>query len=323
MPRPTIAFITSPATGEPAELDALRAVADVVSVTTAQALRVAAESAEIALVWDFQTEILREAGPGGLRWIHTNSIGVDAVVTAEIARSSVLVTNTRGVYERPMAEYVLALILDFTKGLGHTREKQRTREWSHRPSEPIHGRRALVLGPGAVGREITQMLRAVGMAVDVVGRRERDDEPGIGRVHALDDLAQLLPQAQDVIVALPLTAETHGIVDADLLARMQPGAVLINVGRGSLVDEPALLKSLRSGRLAAALLDVFEVEPLPADHPFWGMENVFVSPHMSGDVHGWQQGVVDLFLENLERWRTGTPLLNVVDKQRFAVADVV
>src|SRR5579884_3620870 len=208
MPRPTIAFITSPATGEPAELDALRAVADVVSVTTAQALRVAAESAEIALVWDFQTEILREAGPGGLRWIHTNSIGVDAVVTAEIARSSVLVTNTRGVYERsmeilreagpgglrwihtnsigvdavvtaeiarssvlvtntrgvyerPMAEYVLALILDFTKGLGHTREKQRTREWSHRPSEPIHGRRALVLGPGAVGREITQMLRAV------------------------------------------------------------------------------------------------------------------------------------------------------------------
>jgi phosphoglycerate dehydrogenase-like enzyme len=165
------------------------------------------------------------------------------------------------------------------------------------------------------------LLRAVGVTVDVMGRRARDDEPGLGRVHAVDELGTLLMQADDIIVALPLTAETQGILSAERLGQVRPGARIVNVGRGPLIDEQALLDALRSGHVGAAVLDVFEREPLPAGHPFWAMDNVLVSPHMSGDVLGWERAVIDLFLDNLDRWSRGAELRNVVGKQAFAVPE--
>jgi phosphoglycerate dehydrogenase-like enzyme len=323
MSLPSVIVISKPGASLPAELDALSSVANVLVARDAETLRQAREQANVALVWDFQTELLREVGPGGLEWIHANSIGVDAIMTPDVVRSPVVVTNTRGVYERPIAEFVLAALLFFTKELPRTIQDQRARVWGHRPTEPIADRRALVLGPGPVGREITLMLRAVGITVDVVGRRAREDEPELGRVHGQGELDALLGQADDVIVALPLTADTRGIVDADCLARFRTGARIINVGRGPLIDEDALLAALRSGRVGAAALDVFEQEPLPCDHPFWEMDNVLVSPHMSGDAFGWQRTVIDLFLDNMERWRSGRELRNVVDKQGFALGAAV
>jgi phosphoglycerate dehydrogenase-like enzyme len=132
-------------------------------------------------------------------------------------------------------------------------------------------------------------------------------------VQAIDDLDQLLPEADDVVLALPLTEATRGLIDARRLALMRPGARLVNVGRGALVVEEALLDSVRDGHLGAAALDVFEREPLPPDHPFWATDNVLVSPHMSGDLVGWRDRVVDRFAANLRRWVAGDPLADVVD----------
>lgn len=156
------------------------------------------------------------------------------------------------------------------------------------------------------------------MIVDVVGRSARQDAE-LGSIHPMARIDELLPTADDVVVALPLTPETAGVIDAQRLARFKPGSRLVNVGRGPLVDEDALLAQLRSGHIAAAALDVFVQEPLPAEHPFWGMDNVLVSAHMSGDVIGWQEQSVALFVDNLDRWNRGVPLRNLVDKGNLPV----
>jgi phosphoglycerate dehydrogenase-like enzyme len=316
--KPTVVFLAAPGAPAPAGLHAVAQVAELVVAEDASMLREALARAQIALVWDFQTPLLREVGPGGLSWIHASSIGVDALITPEIIRAPVTVTNTRGVYERPMAEYVLAALLLMAKDLRRTLALQRQGQWRPRLTEALAERRVLVLGPGAVGREITQLLRAVGMHVRIVGRRARDDEPGLGRVEGIDDLDRLLSKADDLVVALPLTSATRGILTTQRLAQLPWGARVINVGRGPLIDEPALLEALRSGQVGAAVLDVFEREPLPDGHPFWTADNVLVSPHMSGDVAGWEAKVIDGFLDNLERWSRGEPLRNVVVKQSFA-----
>jgi phosphoglycerate dehydrogenase-like enzyme len=317
---PPVVFIAVPGAPLPAALDALRAITNVVVVENAQSFRLAQGEAEVALVWDFQTDLLREVGARGLNWIHARSSGVDGLITPEIAQAPVVVTNTRGVYERPMAEYVLAALLFFAKDLRRTVRDQRARKWMQRPTEAIGARRALVLGAGPVGREITMMLRAVGMTVDVVGRRARGDETELGRVHAVDELDSLLARADDVILALPLTAQTEHILDSQRLGRTRPGIRIVNVGRGRLIDEHALLDALQSGHVGAAALDVFEHEPLRADHPFWAMDNVLVSPHLSGDALGWERAVIELFVDNLDRWSRGAELRNVVDKEAFAIA---
>lgn len=138
-------------------------------------------------------------------------------------------------------------------------------------------------------------------------------EEGLGQVRGLDELDLLLPEADDVVLALPLNASTRGLISKDRLRRLKRGAHLVNVGRGPLVDESGLLDVLRDGSLAGAALDVFDVEPLPADHPFWTMPHVLVSPHMSGDLVGWRDEVVRMFAENLERWERGEPLAHVAD----------
>ncbi|WP_036436090.1 D-2-hydroxyacid dehydrogenase [Mycobacterium sp. URHB0044] len=318
MSRPNVAVIRLEGSVLPPAFAALEAKANIFDVSDERGLREAGQKAEIAFIWDFKSDLLRKFGPGDLRWIHTNSVGLDALLTTEIVDSAVTITNTRGVFEPPMAEWVLAAQLYFAKDLRRSVESQRAALWDHRAVGMIRGRRVLLLGPGGVGREIALLLRAVGMVVEIVGRSAREDAE-LGPIHALSDLQSLLPHADDVVVALPLTPETSGVVDAQFLAGMKPGSRLFNVGRGPLVDEDALLASLRSGHIAAAGLDVFVQEPLAADSPFWGMENVLVSPHMSGDVIGWQDSSVALFLDNLDRWRRGAPMLNVVDKRNLPV----
>jgi phosphoglycerate dehydrogenase-like enzyme len=301
------------ADADPPPLHDLQDKAEFVVVRTEEELREAQPSAEILLLADFRSELLRRVGPSGLRWIHTSSIGVDALLTGAIIDSGVVVTNSRGVFERPMAEWVLGVLLLFAKDLRRTLDLQKEARWLHRESETIAGRRVLLLGPGAVGQETAALLRAAGMSVDVVGRRARDNDPVLGTVHRIDELDRLLPQADAVVLALPLTEATRGILDAERLARTRRGVRVVNVGRGALVDEGALIDALRDGHVSAAALDVFAREPLPPDHPFWAMDNVLVSPHMSADAVGWREAVVDGFAGNLRRWVDGRPLANVVD----------
>ncbi|UQN15064.1 D-2-hydroxyacid dehydrogenase [Gulosibacter sp. ACHW.36C] len=290
----------------------IEADAEPIVVRTADELRNALECAEILFLNDFRTNLLREVGTGNLKWIHTSSIGVDALLSEEIVNSDIIVSNSRGVCERPIAEWILGVIVMFAKDIRTTIELQQRREWLHRETQPILGRKVLVVGPGPVGRETALLLRAAGMDVNIVGRSSRTDAE-LGSIHAFEELETLLCEADDVVLTLPLTPQTRGLVNAELLAKVRPGAHLVNVGRGAVVVEQALLDAIDSGHLAGAALDVFEQEPLPKDHPMWTRNNILVSPHASGDLVGWRGRVVERFAENLERWNAGEPLHDVVD----------
>jgi len=300
-------------------LDSVSEEAEIVVARTAGELQSALRGAEILFLNDFRSTLLREVGPGDLRWIHTSSIGVDALLTEEIVHSDILVTNSRGVCERPIAEWVLGVLLVFLKDLRRTIELQQERRWQHRETESLLGRQVLVVGPGPVGRETTLLLRAAGMNVRVVGRTGRQDAQ-LGTIHPLGALDDLLSEVDDVVLTLPLTEETRGLFDAARLARMRKGARLVNVGRGAVVVERDLLAAVDTGHLGGAALDVFEREPLPVESPLWARSNILVSPHASGDLVGWRGRVVACFAENLRRWKAGEPLLDLVNIARMGVS---
>ncbi len=281
-----------------------------ITYATADELPAKLQGADALLVWDFTSDALRRswASADTLRWVHTASAGVDRLIFDEMVASEVAITNSRGVFDTPMAEYVLGLVLAYAKDLPITLRLQAGREWRHRETETIAGTIAVVVGGGPIGVAIAGMLRAVGMRVRLVGRRARDG------VHAAEELPGLLADCGYLVLAAPLTERTRGLVDADLLARLPASARLINVGRGALVVQDDLVEALRGGGLAGAALDVFAAEPLPAGHPLWTLPGVIVSPHMSGDVVGWRDALVELFTDNLGRYRGGRPLRNVVDK---------
>jgi phosphoglycerate dehydrogenase-like enzyme len=317
--RPAVVAVVAAGERPPAAFEAIAAVAELSVADSPGSLAAALGHADVLFAWDFRTRLIPVAWPHAkrLRWIHTASIGVDAVMTEEVAGSDVVVSNTRGVFEDPIAEYVLAMLLLFAKDVPETLRLQARHEWVHRETPLVREQRALICGAGPVARAIARVLRGVGIGFDVVARSARGGDADFGEVHGVQRLDDLLPQADHLIVALPLTAETHGYVDGARLARLKRGAHVVNIGRGPLIDEQALLRSLRSGHVAGAALDVFQQEPLPPEHPFWDMEAVVVSPHMSGDAIGWTDRVVERFLANLDRFARGRPLEGVVDKAPF------
>ncbi|WP_030347696.1 D-2-hydroxyacid dehydrogenase [Streptomyces sp. NRRL S-1022] len=270
-------------------------------------------AADVLLVWDFASSAVREAWPGGgprPRWVHTASAGVDHLMCPELAASDTVVTNARGIFDRPVAEYVAALVLAVAKDLPRTLEHQRERTWRHRETRRVAGTRACVVGSGPIGRAIARALKALGVTTALVGR-----EPRTG-VHGPDDLDRLVSRADWVIAAAPLTERTYRMFDARRFGVMQPSAFFVNVGRGDLVDEDALARALARRWIAGAALDVFAAEPLPADSPLWELPGLIVSPHMSGDTIGWRDELGAQFVELYERWAAGRTLPNVVDKTR-------
>ncbi|MEV8339414.1 D-2-hydroxyacid dehydrogenase [Leucobacter sp. NPDC077196] len=292
--------------------------AEVTVVRTADEFRAAQPGTEILFLNDFRTKLLRDVGPGDLKWIHTSSIGVDVLLTPEIVDSDIIVSNSRGVCERPIAEWILGVIVMFAKDLRRTVELQLERTWLHRETEPILGRKVLVVGPGPVGQETALLLRGAGMDVTVVGRSARLDDR-LGEIHAFSELDDLLGIVDDVVLTMPLTEETRGLFNRERFARMRPGARLVNVGRGAVVVEADLLDAIDTGHLGGAALDVFEQEPLPAEHPFWSRPTILVSPHASGDLVGWRGRVAECFAANLRKWKAGEPLNDVVDLARMGV----
>jgi phosphoglycerate dehydrogenase-like enzyme len=313
----TVAVLLAKGEAPPDGLELVSALADVHLVDDASTLAEALRHADVMFVWDYRSDLLHTPWPAdcSVRWIHTGSIGVEAVLVDPVIERDIVVTNTRGVFERPIAEYVLGLILMFAKDLRGTLELQRDRQWEHRETETIAGARVLVLGAGGVAREIAPLLRAVGMEVQVVGRTARTGDGSLGDIRASTEVDELLPGADFVVLALPLTLETRGYLDRRRLGLLPPRARIVNIGRGALLDEEALLAALHSGTIAGAALDVFATEPLPPGHPFWTMDRVVVSPHMSGDLIGWERDVVARFADNLRRWLAGEELRNVIDKR--------
>jgi phosphoglycerate dehydrogenase-like enzyme len=295
-------------------------IADAVDLAFADevaALAAALPGSDVLFAWRPRGAMLSDAWEhaGDLRWIQSASAGVDALLFPELVRSHVIVTNARGVFDAAIAEYVVGVILLFAKGMVGVLDAQRRHEWRHRETERLEHKRVLVAGTGPIGRAIARSCAALGMQVRGVGRTPRHRDAEFGRVFAAEDLAEAAGWADYVVNALPATAETRHVFDAEVFGAMSPGARFVNVGRGSTVDETALVRALEQGRIGGAALDVFEEEPLSADHPLWAMPNVVVSPHLAGDFAGWRESAVELFVGNLERYLTGKPLRNVVDKE--------
>ncbi|WP_411761266.1 D-2-hydroxyacid dehydrogenase [Streptomyces tunisiensis] len=269
--------------------------------------------ADVLLVWDFTSRAVRRAWPGEgprPRWVHTASAGVDHLLCPELAASDTVVTNARGVFDGPIAEYVAGLVLAFAKDLPRTLRLQRERTWLHRETRRVAGTRACVVGSGPIGRAVAGTLEALGARTALVGRAAREG------VHGPEDLDRLLARADWVVAAAPLTEETRGMFDARRFGMMQPSAHFVNVGRGELVVEDALVRAVRDRWIAGAALDVFAAEPLADGSPLWELEGVVVSPHMSGDTVGWRDELAAQFVELYELWEAGGPLGNVVDKRR-------
>ncbi len=285
--------------------------------TDAAGLGEAVSGAKALFLWDFFSSAVRDiwADAGSLEWIHVAAAGVDTLLFDELAESDVVVTNARGVFDRPIAEFVLASILAQLKQLHLSRDLQRERVWRHRETETLGTQRVLVVGTGAIGREIGRVLRSLGVQVRGAGRSARTDDPDFDEIVESERLGEHVGWADHVVVVAPLTDQTRGLVDTAVLGAMRPGAHLVNVGRGPIVDESALLQSLDSGHLAAASLDVFSTEPLPPDNPLWTHPSVVISPHMSGDFVGWRDTLARQFVDNAERWLERLPLVNVVDKR--------
>ena len=272
--------------------------------------------ADVLLGWNFRATELQQAWPlaDRLRWIQWGGAGVDAVLFPALVASDVQLTNARGVFDRAMAEYTLGLLLSFGKDFFETYTAQREHRWSYRLTELMAGRSVMVVGVGSLGREIARLLKQIDFVVSGVGRSARGADPDFGDIHGISDLNSCLSQADYVVLITPLTPETRGLFGAEQFSAMKSSARFINLGRGELVDEDALLEALQGGQIAGAGLDVFCTEPLPAESPFWDLDNVIVSPHISGDYQGHQEAMAEIFLENFERFRNGCELLNQIDK---------
>ncbi|MBN2624147.1 MAG: D-2-hydroxyacid dehydrogenase [Acidimicrobiales bacterium] len=312
---PIVAVIVAAGEPRPPGLDEADTLAEVRVADDADSLRRALDDgAEVLGVWDFRTTLVRDLWPSAtaVRWVHAASAGVDAVLLPEVTASGVTVTNTRGLFDRGIAEFVLLATLAFAKGLPRTLELQRHHTWQHRDSESVEGRRMVVVGAGSIGRQVARLARAVGLRVSGVARAARPDDPDFDEVAAAGDLHRVLGDADVVVVTAPLTPDTAGMFDDAAFAAMPPGARLVNVGRGEIVDEAALVRALSSGRVDGAALDVFATEPLPPDSPLWDHPGVIVSPHQAGDVVGWRTALADAFVANLRRYLAGEPLHDVV-----------
>ena len=284
----------------------------------------ALEGARVYMGFGIPPQVLEAAGET-LEWVHTGTAGVGGSLHKPMRRSKVRLTNAAGLHGPPMAETVLAMILHFFRGLDFAVRGQARGRWasSHfqaedTPVRELAGATVGVLGYGGIGREIARRLvplgaRVLGLRRSPPGREV--DEEGAVLLHGDEGFGRLLAQSDVLVVAAPETRATRGILSRDRLLAMRPGALLVNVSRGSLVDEEALVEVLEQGHLRGASLDVFRTEPLPEDHALWSLPNVLITPHVSAVSRGFWARHTDLIVENLERFVAGRPLLNEVDRE--------
>jgi phosphoglycerate dehydrogenase-like enzyme len=269
----------------------------------------------------FAGQITREqlAAARRLRWVHSPAAGIGGMLFPEMLARPVVITNSRGMSAGTIAEHVLAVTLALFRRLPHAMRSQAAHEWAQdaigtEGNRLIAGARVLVVGLGAIGTAVAQRMTALGARVTGLRRRADGLRHGEWTVAAHHRLHDLLPAADVVVVAAPHTRETRGLIGHRELALMPSDAVLVNVSRGQLVDEPALIEALRTCAIGGAALDVFVDEPLPPGSPFWSLPNVLITPHTSGFRPDHWDAATSLFADNLERFVAGQPLVNVVDK---------
>jgi phosphoglycerate dehydrogenase-like enzyme len=304
-------------------LEPMRDAADIYVGDELASIEQHATEAEIILFSSLagKTVPLREVWPYAkqVQWIHSLSAGVDNLLFPELIESPAVLTNARGVFKRSLAEFVVLGMLYFYKRVRRLVESQRAHKWDDFLVEWLPGKKMGVVGYGEIGRECAMLAKAVGVTIYATRRKVElsANDPVLERVFATTELKEMLSQVDVVLAAAPLTPETRHMIGQAEFNAMKPSAIVMNVGRGPVIDEAALIRALREKRIAGAALDVFEVEPLPADHPFYDMENVLLSPHCTDRTRDpdWLDLSMQCFVENFWRYTRGEKLENVVDKK--------
>ncbi len=252
-----------------------------------------------------------------LQWVHSSSTGVEDVLFPALRQSSIPLTNSRGAYAQPLAEFVVFCVLYFAKAFPVMERHRLERRWDIYPVDEIGGQTIGIVGLGASGLAVARMAKAMGMRVVAVKRRPGwpEERAAIDELLPPSGLSTLLAQADHVVNTLPLTAATRGLFDAGSFRAMKPTATFVNIGRGATVCEPALIQALRQRSIRGAGLDVFETEPLPPESELYTLPNVILSPHCADKTAASDRRVADLVVDNVQRFLVGQPLLNVTDKQ--------
>jgi len=274
------------------------------------------EQADISFDFDWDSPAEMPKLCPRLRWVQGTSAGIGGFLDRTgLVHSDLVFTTAAGVHGTPLAEFALLGLLHFAKGMPTLARWQRQQHWERHTSGVLAGTTAVVVGLGGIGREVSRLLAAAGLKVHGCGRPAHSYHvPGVSSYTDTARLHEVLPEARALILACPLTDQTAGLIGASELAALPAGAVLVNLSRGAIVDETALVSALTSGHLAGACLDVFATEPLPLSSPLWAMDNVIVSPHSAATVAAENRLLVDLFIDNLQRWLADEPLRNVYDR---------
>ena len=260
-------------------------------------------------IWDWN---------GRLRWVQAIGAGIGQLEPAKFKAKGIVLTNAAGVASTPIAEFVIGRLLEVWKDIRVLERQQKEHNWQMHQGLLVKGKTVGIVGLGAIGRDVAR--RAKAFETTVLGNRRSaqtgDTDPDVDELFGPDGLDEMLVRCDAVVLSAPQTPETIDLFDAKRLGRLKPGVVLVNVGRGTIIDEAALVAALESGQVGAAVLDVTREEPLPADSPLWNAPNMYLSPHCSTAREGYNEALMELFCDNLDRFLADEPLRNVVDPDR-------
>src|SRR5438876_153885 len=317
----TILILTDPAERQLAMLEKPLAGVKLIVGNSVEAFEQAAIHADVLFNWSGSLALFRTVFGmcPNLRWVHSRSVGLERTLFPELMESPVPLTNGTGVFSPSLAEFVLAAILYFAKDFRRMIRNQYAGVWEAFDVLPVSGSTVGIIGYGDIGRAVAKGTRAMGMRVLAIKRHSpplcKSDDPLVDQIYSPDRRIEMLSRCDYVVVSAPLTSETRSMIGKPEFAAMKSTAVIINVGRGPIIDEAAMINALFEGRIKGAALDVFDQEPLPDRHPFYKLENVLLSPHCADHTPDWLDQAMQFFLTQFERFRKGEPLENLVNKK--------
>ena len=316
----TVLVLADPTEPQLAMLEALPPETEIVAGNNIEAFERAAADATIIFSWSIGNDLLSNVWSmsPNVEWVHSRAAGLDTVLFPELIESPVPLTNGSGVFSHALGEFFLGAALFFAKGLRRMVHSQEAGQWDQFDIVEVAGQTVGIVGYGDIGRACASRARAMDMRVLAVKRHPpaaSHSDPLVERTYGPGGLHEVLGLSDYVVVAAPLTPETRGMIGDAEFAAMKREAVIINVGRGPVIDEAAMVRALTERRIKGAALDVFDREPLPDGHPFYRLDNLLLSPHCADHTSDWLERAMNFFIEQFERFRTGQPLLNVVDKK--------
>ncbi len=271
--------------------------------------------ADAIALWGFQNVEPLLAEGNNIRWVHSLSDGVEKLLTPSVMTRPILLTNSHGVHDKSVSEHAMAILLAWYHKIPQVTQQKEARIWKRPKNEMLDGKTMLLAGFGGIGRAIAERAKIFGMKIIAV-RNHPIADPLADRTVSSEDILSVLPEADVVVAALPTTPATNGFFGDKTFSAMKDGAFFINIARASVVDEAALVSALETGKLSGAGLDVFSTEPLPADHPFWTMENVIITPHVASFIPDFWERVLALLEQNFKAFAAGQALANVIDKEK-------